>query len=452
MLAPTIIAQLYLSTAAGKLTKIGNVGEMDSQHPTKYYVVKTHYIDKQHVLVHRRAEVSGKNDEHLNFYIDVVCPILPKAPNDIDSSQSSSIKIKAWLGTEYSKGLSNRSSDEEKEQAFKDFGAEVQKEFDEANLDSFVYLDKIGNNDRRKGFISAIKSVPQLKIIDPVILEAKNEPFAARNGNKLAWIFYSITIGSAIFFFMLMFPKIDYLQIKKLPKYSLNHQLRYFYSLLSLANLRRTSSAPIVIVTLNIVVFLAMVFAGFGFISVNGPDLYNWGANYRPAVLDGQWWRLFTNVFMHGGIMHLLFNMYGLLLVSAFLQSILNQTQYVISYLVCGLAASLASIWWHAATLSVGASGAIFGLYGVLTALATTNKFDAGLKKPMLLNNALFIGINLLVGISGGIDNAAHIGGLVAGVIMGYILYFFIDDSANTKSTIITDEPAEALQKHSEQG
>jgi rhomboid protease GluP len=120
--------------------------------------------------------------------------------------------------------------------------------------------------------------------------------------------------------------------------------------------------------------------------------------------------------------------MYGLLFVSIFLEPVLGRAKFIIAYFLCGLLASLASIWWHPATLSVGASGAIFGLYGVLTALLTTNKADANSKKGLLINNAIFIGINLIIGFTGGIDNAAHIGGLLAGFIIGYIMYFFIDE------------------------
>lgn len=172
---------------------------------------------------------------------------------------------------------------------------------------------------------------------------------------------------------------------------------------------------------------MVMVFAGLGFISFDGHDLYNWGADYRPAVIDGEWWRLLTNVFLHSGLMHLLFNMLGLFFVSIILEPIIGKIKFFSAYIVCGLFASLASIWWHPATVSVGASGAIFGLYGILTALLTTNRVNTVAKKALLISNAVFIGINLLVGITGGIDNAAHIGGLISGIIIGYILYFFID-------------------------
>jgi membrane associated rhomboid family serine protease len=87
-------------------------------------------------------------------------------------------------------------------------------------------------------------------------------------------------------------------------------------------------------------------------------------------------------------------------------------------YIVAGLLASAASLWWHANTVSVGASGAIFGLYGFFLALLLLKVFSSELTKLFLISTAVFIGYNLLMGITGGIDNAAHIGGLLSGFLM----------------------------------
>jgi rhomboid protease GluP len=425
--------QGYLLTATGKLTTVKNISEISQKPITKYYTVANHYIDKQHATVHRRTEVSGRNNEYLTFHLYVVCPILNKAPQ-IDTGNNNNFNMPvAWLGTEYTKGISNHSSDTEKEQAFKELGIEAYNKLKEENLDRFIYLDHIGNNDRRKGYYAAIKSIPQYNGEEPLILEAKNEPFETRNGNKFGWIFKSFTIGAGIWLIMLIFPKFNNVQLKKLPEYSFQNQWDSFNKFISSIKITNKSSVSIIIIALNILVFIIMVFAGLGFISFDGQDLYAWGANYRPAVVNGQWWRLLTNIFLHGGLMHLIFNMYGLLFVSIFLEPILGRVKFIIAYILCGLLASLASIWWHPATLSVGASGAIFGLYGVLTALLTTNKADANSKKGVLINNAIFIGINLIIGFTGGIDNAAHIGGLLAGFIIGYIMYFFIDEPKPTR-------------------
>ena len=82
----------------------------------------------------------------------------------------------------------------------------------------------------------------------------------------------------------------------------------------------------------------------------------------------------------------------------------------------------IASIWWYDATVSVGASGAIFGLYGVFLAFLLTKIFPPDFAKSFLICTAVFVGFNLIMGLTGGIDNAAHIGGLLSGFVFGLIL------------------------------
>ena len=140
-----------------------------------------------------------------------------------------------------------------------------------------------------------------------------------------------------------------------------------------------------------------MVFAGLGFISFNGQDLLKWGANFRPSTIYGEWWRLLTNTFLHGGLMHLLSNMFGLLFVGTFVEPILGRTRFLIIYLVTGILASCASIWWYAATVSIGASGAIFGLYGLFLGLLLTKVFPPDFSKAFLITTLILIlGIYLI--------------------------------------------------------
>jgi rhomboid protease GluP len=408
IIVPAMIAQEYLITATGRLTSIENVSEISSHPLTKYYELKSHFIDKRHIGVYRRAAAGGKNNEYLNFYIDVACPILTGAYRaDTNATPG------AWLCYEFNKQVSNHLSDQQKELEYKAFGAAADSEYKQKNFDQFVYLDRIGTNDKRRAYIKAIQS----KISDiqkPVILEAVNEPFEARNGKKLEWIFLTFVIGASVWFFMILIPKVNTQELMKRKENPHASDWGTFYGSISSFKLG-SSNIPVtlVIIGINLLVFLLMVFAGWGVISFDGHDLLAWGANFRPKTVDGQWWRLLTNFFMHGGLMHVLMNMYGLFFAGLLLEPILGRVKYASAYLICGIAASLASIWWHPATISIGASGAIFGLYGILTALATTNKVNVGERKGLLLICLPFIVINLLIGLTGGIDNAAHAGGLV---------------------------------------
>jgi membrane associated rhomboid family serine protease len=168
-----------------------------------------------------------------------------------------------------------------------------------------------------------------------------------------------------------------------------------------------------------------MVLAGKGFTDFQTADLLPLGANYRPLTIDaGQWWRLVTHIFLHGGIMHLLLNMAGLLFAGFLLEPALGKSRLALVYLFTGIVAGLTSLWWNATVVSVGASGAIFGLYGVFLSLLTARYFPPAFNRAYTVGVLIFVGLNLLIGmVSKGIDNAAHMGGLISGLLAGYMLY-----------------------------
>lgn len=175
-----------------------------------------------------------------------------------------------------------------------------------------------------------------------------------------------------------------------------------------------------ILVNINILIFVLMVITGVDVFLPDNDSLLNWGANFRPMTLEGQWWRLFTACFLHIGILHLLMNMYALFYIGLLLEPYLGTARFVAAYLLTGIVASVCSLWWHDLTISAGASGAIFGMYGVFIALLTTNLLDKSVRNAFFTSIAIFVGYNLLNGVRDGIDNAAHIGGLLGGVAAGY--------------------------------
>ena len=177
-----------------------------------------------------------------------------------------------------------------------------------------------------------------------------------------------------------------------------------------------------ILIDLNIFVFLLMVFSGVNFLLPDNESLIKWGANFRPVTLEGDWWRLITNCFLHIGFIHLLMNMYALLYIGLLLEPHLGKIRFLSAYLLTGLIASITSLWWHDLTISAGASGAIFGMYGVFLALLTTNLIEKSARKALFSSIGIFVAYNLVNGLKGGIDNAAHIGGLIGGLVIGYAL------------------------------
>jgi rhomboid protease GluP len=177
-----------------------------------------------------------------------------------------------------------------------------------------------------------------------------------------------------------------------------------------------------IIIDLNILIFILMAISGANILMPSNEIMLQWGANFKPMTLEGQWWRLITNCFLHIGIMHLLFNMYALLYIGVLLEPHLGRIRFLTAYLLTGIAASVTSLWWHDFTISAGASGAIFGMYGVFLSMLTTSLIEKEVRQALLTSISLFVGYNLLFGLKGGVDNAAHIGGLLSGIVIGYAL------------------------------
>lgn len=186
-----------------------------------------------------------------------------------------------------------------------------------------------------------------------------------------------------------------------------------------------------IIIDINILVFIAMLFSGVPLMQPTSSDVYNWGGVFRPAVLNGEWYRIITAFFVHIGLVHLLMNMFALVMVGPQLEVLLGKWRYGIAYFFCGIMASCASLWWHPGTVGAGASGAIFGLYGLFLALLGSNLLEKRIRKPLLSSIGIFVVYNLAFGLQDGVDNAAHVGGLLAGIVAGYSFYFGLRFATN---------------------
>ena len=179
------------------------------------------------------------------------------------------------------------------------------------------------------------------------------------------------------------------------------------------------------IVGLNVAVWLLNVATGLSPISPDPRGLLAWGGNFLPLTYE-QPWRLFTSTLLHGGIIHLGFNMWALWDTGRLAERFYGNTQYLLIYCFSGLFGASASLYFAASkTVSVGASAAIFGVVGaLLSALFTKhNKLPASLVQAMRSSMLMFVGYSLVMGFVGThIDNAAHIGGLIGGFAMATIM------------------------------
>jgi rhomboid protease GluP len=192
---------------------------------------------------------------------------------------------------------------------------------------------------------------------------------------------------------------------------------------------RRQRQVPTtwILMTVNLVVFIAML--GFGAGLWHSPNNIQlaWGANFGPATQDGQWWRLGTAMFIHFGVLHLAMNMWALWDGGNFVERLYGSGRFVALYAASGLVGNLVSLSIQGnRAVSAGASGAIFGLYGaLLVALWRERHFLHPHEfKWMFWGAAAFSVVMICFGLLvTGIDNAAHLGGLATGTLLGIAFY-----------------------------
>ena len=181
----------------------------------------------------------------------------------------------------------------------------------------------------------------------------------------------------------------------------------------------------IALIGINALVFAVMVLRGVSFFLPTPQQAIAFGADFGPLTLNGQWWRLVTSMFVHFGIIHIGLNMWCLWNLGRGAEILMGRFSYLLAYFASGIFGSIASVYWQPLAAGAGASGAIFGMAGVLFTFVYLKKTPSNLQinKKMLSSLGTFIFYNLVIGASiPGISNAAHVGGLVMGALIGLLL------------------------------
>jgi rhomboid protease GluP len=200
---------------------------------------------------------------------------------------------------------------------------------------------------------------------------------------------------------------------------------------ISLTDLMQRSAAPAFLtyglVAVNVIVFLAMLSQGASLWHTATGVQLAWGANFGPATQDGQWWRLATAMFVHFGVLHLSMNMWALRDVGRLVERLYGSWRFLLLYLGAGVWGNLVSLVVQGnQAVSGGASGAIFGLYGALLVFLWRERrqVDPHEFRWYLWTVIAFVLLIFAMGIwvVPGIDNSAHAGGLVAGILLARIL------------------------------
>lgn len=194
------------------------------------------------------------------------------------------------------------------------------------------------------------------------------------------------------------------------------------------AALRRLTPRVVVtpsLVAANLIVFVLMLVRGANPLLPDVRLMVDWGANDVSLTSTGQWWRLLSAMFLHFGAIHLLVNMWILRDIGRVVERLVGNSGFLLGYLISGFFGGAASVFWHESTVSAGASGAVFGIFGMLLGfmLLHQQSIPAEVIKDHRGNAIAFVLLNIVIGLSiPWIDQAAHLGGFLAGFLCGLVL------------------------------
>ncbi|MEO1033214.1 MAG: rhomboid family intramembrane serine protease [Bacteroidota bacterium] len=405
--AMLVIGNNYLTEKTAKFETLTTIEHLNDG---RYISIEYVALDKDYLGTQAKFRVSGKYNQYFNMNLYFVHPF---KTNGV---------FKYWYGKKYHLQVSNKLNDFEKEKRFRTFYETSIKSFETHRHYEPSYYEVLQISDDKDAFIEAVEKVDAYIPDELVIIEAKKGSYSNDHSKTFAWIFGAFGIGFTIFLIALIFPGYNRIVHQRQLK-GLKPKSDELVDMLKFLIPRGNHYVTSIVVNLNLLVFVIMLISGVSAISPTALELLNFGGNRRTEVLNGEWWRLFTSMFLHAGFMHIALNIFGLVLGSLFIEPVSGRLKFLMVYILSGICASLTSIWWHENTVSIGASGAIFGIYGALLGLLLTNAMSKENKKGLLYMLGIYVAISLISGLADGIDNAAHIGGLISGAIIGLIIY-----------------------------
>lgn len=191
-----------------------------------------------------------------------------------------------------------------------------------------------------------------------------------------------------------------------------------------------------IILDINIVVYVALLASSFFLKNDDQQMLITMGANFKPLVLEGEWWRFFSAIFIHDTFSHILMNTLMLFYIGSILEPITGHLRFAINYIITGFFANLMSFYLTDYTLTIGASGAIFGLLGVFLGMITSIKMHSEMYKHIIAN---VVAITLATPVNGlfkgSVNHVAHFSGLICGAVLT-IIHLQIDNNKSDKNSV----------------
>lgn len=406
--APACITQLLVSSSSYDLVKLDNVKLITSFQQEKYFKFTSYRVSPERAAYEIVYRVTGKHNQHFNMSMYIAVPF--------------TIDVNAWYGLNFHQQISNRLNEKEKEEKRDAFIKNSREEFSKHNFYNANYFELVKASGYRSGLKSAIdRKQPYRRNLPSFILNPKDNVFEYRDNETIKLLFWFTVIPLLIVMILLIKPKVN-------PQSLLSYTTEKMDEnddtsrVIKALTFRSGSPETAVILNLCIISYFISVFLGLNPLFANASELAATGGIRRDLVLSGEYWRLVSAVFVHAGFIHLIMNTIILAIMGRILEPAIGTFQFLSIFFFCSIVASLTSIAWHPLAVSVGASGAIYGIISMLMVLTFYGFIKKTEKQDVWLIASLVIASGVIMGFMSNIDHAAHLGGFIAGLFCAGVI------------------------------
>ncbi len=421
---PFIISQNYISSASYDLNHLASPTEIHNLKNEKFFKIDQFNVEQQKCISYVTSKITEKYNDDLDFILYYACPF--------EEANTS-----VYYGIKYSKRIDNDITDVQKQAEYESFLAKSKTKFAQVDFQKVDYFKKETYSNFLKGYEAAIlEKHPKANPENQVILIPKNGSFVNRNDGTFKWFFIMLGVAFFIYSLMVAFPKLNKKGLKAFHNNKNFYESSFSFFLNLLIPVGKSKGLSFLLLC-NCIVFLVMVCLGVDFLYPTSKELFEYGGETKESIMQGEYWRLLTSIFIHRGANHLFSNLVTLSIAGFFLEPILKSFKLVILFLLCGVLSGIASIYWYPVGVSIGASGAISGLFGLLVIFNLFKIFNASITYIiwMIFFTLLFIMI-FSAFVMSNISHAAHIIGFISGFFIGALLTLIQGDVLKKEASL----------------
>ncbi|NPA46917.1 MAG: rhomboid family intramembrane serine protease [Chlorobi bacterium] len=418
----------FIKTFAHHNVRIENITELREIHKSDCIRPMRFHARKSEASVFVHTYMGGKYHNHLNVDVYYAVPVTDKLSDTVNKETH-----RHWLGIPYYESETNSWTEKKAENFITKVYNQSIKKFENEDLDDFVCLEPVPPSNDRDGFLHAIsKTGNKLSGKELIILKPVHRPVSRKARELLHRSVKNYAIINGIFLLVLLFLKVDYngwktyLQgPKKLKPKRRHKKMTWKERMETLWMMLKDLWLCWLTGGLIFLYFIFLLVQGVDIIHPYSDQLARWGGLSRELFFRGEYWRLLTSMYIHGGFMHLFYNFTALLWLCLLLHEKFGSKRLAFIYFLSGLTAGLAVILLseNDHRVFIGASGAIFGWLGAMAAILVRYRERLYPEKDMYKMVVIGLGgASLLMGLQAGISNTAHIAGLIAGFVSGWFL------------------------------